>query len=50
MHYALTKMEKKSYETPAIEVIDIEAPNLLILPASPYSGKGDSDDGWFDGN
>lgn len=44
-------MEKKIYETPAIEVIELEAPNLLILPASPYGGKGGSgDDGWYDGN
>ena len=49
----LKKMEKKIYETPAIEVFELDAPNVLILSASPYSGSGgssSSDDGWVDGN
>ena len=49
-------MEKKTYITPEIEVIDLDVTNqmlLLISGGGPFSGDGgseDSDEGWFDGN
>ena len=49
-------MEKKTYITPEIEVIDLDVTNqmlLLISGGGPFSGDGgseDNDEGWFDGN
>ena len=46
-------MEKKTYITPEIEVIDLDVTNqmlLLISGGGPYNGDGSSDDGWVDGN
>ena len=48
-------MEKKTYITPEIEVIDLDVTNqmLLLISGGLYSGNGgsdSSDDYWVDGN